>query len=151
MTIKGLVTFAISGLLVVVGVVFLLIRAESVSYPPHKTIPNKTDITVNLRGVRWGIGIGFRDDILDTLQLYALTNCSKHLIYLRGDLNYENQRDAIIHELLHAGTCDNDGNSHNMFYNSTNEVDHEGIYKIATFLTSLLDGNPELALYLAGQ
>jgi hypothetical protein len=72
------------------------------------------------------------------------------VIIVRNSLTYGNQRDTVLHELLHAGTCSEDGQVHNLYYNSSSEEAHEGIYKIADYMTSLLHDNPEFARYLAG-
>lgn len=97
---------------------------------------------VFIRGSRWGIVVGKKDEILDVLGMYALTDCPSKRIYVHSSLTIANQRDTILHELLHAGTCDEEGKLHNKFYNSDDEADHAGIYKIANYMSELLHEKP---------
>jgi hypothetical protein len=104
---------------------------------------------VFVRGDRWGIQVGKADAMLDMLGMYGITDCRSKKIFVRSALSFENQRNTILHELLHAGTCDEQGLSHNKFYNSDSEENHEGIYKIANYISELLITNPELSPYLS--
>jgi hypothetical protein len=118
---------------------------------PVKAYPNGESQVVYVRGTRWAVFVGSEDALLDLLDMYGITDCKKQAIYIRGSLTLANQRDSVLHELLHAGTCDTAGDTHNMFYNSETAGGHEGIYKIAGFMSTLLHDNPELANYLIGE
>lgn len=109
---------------------------------------NGSGEAIYIRGSRWVLLIGREDEMLDLMGMYGETNCSTKKVYIHGSLDLSNQRDTVIHELLHAGTCDESGHVHNKFYNSENEADHEGIYKIADYFTTLLHDNPDLGKYL---
>lgn len=103
---------------------------------------------IHIRGSEWTIKIGTEDDLLDLLGMYGITDCATKKVYIHGSLDIANQRVSISHELLHAGTCDETGHVHNKFFNSESETDHEGIYKISEYFTSLLHDNPDLAKFL---
>lgn len=113
--------------------------------------PDNSNTVVFIRGERWGVWFGAKDEFLNFANVYGLTDCKPKHIFIENGLNYENQRDTFFHELLHAGACGPDGNLKNKYYNSETENGHEGIYKISQFTTELLHTNPELARYFAGQ
>lgn len=135
--------------LVLSTVFFAWLWPSSPSAP--KAYINGTSNVVMVRGNRWGIAFGVNDAVLDMLGMYGITDCANKMVYVHGSLNAANQRDAVLHELLHAGTCDEAGKSHNKFYNSETEAGHEGIYKIADYMSTLLHDNPELATYFSGE
>lgn len=110
--------------------------------------PNASGLFIFIRGTKWTVLFGTEDEMLDLMGFYGQTDCTKKKIYVRGSLDYVNQNDVILHELLHAGTCDEAGKSHNLYYNSTTETDHEGIYKISDFFTILFHDNKDLAKHL---
>lgn len=117
---------------------------------PVRVYRDNSAETLFVRGERWYIVIGQKDEVFDMINVIGYTVCGGHTIYIHNGLNYENQRDTIFHELLHAGACGS-ADVWNKFYNSETETGHEGIYKISQFTTELLHTNPELARYLAGQ
>lgn len=134
----------------IVGVLSFIFWPSSPTVAAVQPYANKTGEVFMVRGDRWGVLFGTEDDMLDLMGDYGLTDCAKKKIYVRGNLNLSNQRDTMIHELLHAGTCDEGGRSHNLYYNSTSEASHEGIYRIADFMSTLLANNPGLNKYLGG-
>lgn len=142
---KTLVTILIVGILIV-GSIFLWARKP-------KTMAVYSDnsaATVFVGSHEWNMVFGGHDKLLDLLNVYSITDCKDKEIFFRSGLSYMNQRDSVYHELLHANTCDDLGNVHNLYYNSDTENGHEGIYKITDFTVTLLHNNPELAHYLAG-
>jgi len=122
---------------------------QVVSPPKPVSYENNSINAVFVRGDRWNILVGTKDDVLQVESAYGYTDCSQQNIYIASSLTYGNQRDTILHELLHAGTCDTDGNLRNTYYNS--DDGHGSIFKIANYISTLLHDNPELARYLAGQ
>lgn len=136
----------------VLNAIFLIMYLfpEPVMHTP-RLYGDMTGTALFIRGTRWSLLVGTKDEELDRESSYGQTDCPNYTIFIRGDLNYENQRDTIFHEALHAGTCDTKGYLHNTYYNSPNALTHEGIYKISQFTTELLSSNPELARYLAGR
>lgn len=139
-------------------VTILLLVYLYVILPPKQTLvvrklghtyANGSIETIFIRGDRWSIAVGIFDDVLDNGGFIGYTECEDKTIYVHGSLTYMNQRDTVLHEILHAGTCDTEGNPHNKFFNSDTEAGHEGIYKIAHYMTEVLHDNPELATYLS--
>lgn len=117
---------------------------------PPVLFANTSEQLLFIRGQRWSVQI--QDNVFFRLSgAYGITDCKRKVIYLEPNLEYMAQRDALLHELFHAGTCDEAGVIHNKFWNSESEEGHEGIYKISDFMTSLLHDNPELGRYLIGQ
>jgi hypothetical protein len=124
---------------------------QSAEVPSHLiTYPDLSRHFIFVRGNRWSLEIEGPNDLQKYNNTYGTTDCSTKTIYLEDGLGYLVQRDALLHELLHAGTCDKSGKTHNKFWNSTTEADHEGIYKISDYLSTLLHDNPELSHFLAG-
>lgn len=132
-------------------VLMLLVMWPSPPPSAPKVYANATVQMVMVRGNEWAVLFGSEDPILDLAGFYGITDCAHQKIYIHGSLNMANQRDSVLHEILHAGTCDEAGNSHNRFYNSDTDAGHEGIYKIADFMSTLLHDNPELAIYFSGE
>lgn len=107
--------------------------------------------SVFIRGHQWGIIENQPTDIfLDKADVYAFTDCTQQAIFVREGMSNANERDTLLHELLHAGTCD-DGKPDNLYWNSTSQESHEGIYKISNYLSELLYENPDLVKYLVGK
>jgi hypothetical protein len=94
----------------------------------------------------------FSDEILNFHHALGETYCQDATILVKKDLPYAEERDTVMHELLHAGTCteSKDGKIDNLYYNSSSQDSHEGIYRIAQYITELEYENPELTHYLAG-
>lgn len=129
-------------------VLAMLMFGEGCGRPVPTLYPNDSVVSVWVLGNEWRLTFGKHDDILDMLRAYALTDCAHKSINIHNNLTYMNQRNTIFHELLHAATCDEAGQVHNYYFNSTDEDSHGGFYKIADFTTTLLHDNPELAKYL---
>lgn len=82
------------------------------------------------------------------------TNCGMRHIWIAKGYNGSAERRLLMHELTHAMVCtgaDNGFSAANMYYNSTTNDDHEGIYKFTILWSELLQRNPGLALYLGNQ
>lgn len=94
---------------------------------------------VILKPKLWDVVVG---DNIGTVT--GFTNCSKNIIYL-VPTNEAETREDLFHELLHAGTCHH--KEGNLWYNSKDVETHEGIYRIAFYMSELLAANPELAKY----
>jgi hypothetical protein len=138
------------GALIILALAFVLWPSSpkpvvQVAVQPYK---NGYANFIDIRGNKWILKVGTEDEMLDILGMYGITDCATKRVYVHGSLDIVNQRSTITHELLHAGTCDEAGHVHNKFFNSESETDHEGIYKIADYFTTLLHDNPELAKYL---
>lgn len=145
----------LSGLLFTFVIGFCLsehLKAKEV-VKPAGVYANGSATAVFIRGNRWHIRIGYPDTnrFLKIMTSYGNTDCANHIIDVAANLNIGNQRDTILHELYHAGTCDEGGETHNLYWNSDTAYGHEGIYKISQFTTSVLHDNPELARFLIGQ
>lgn len=117
-----------------------------------KTATSFLPTTIYIRGHEWSIVTGspINDQILESLHFYGLTDCKRRDIFLSDDQPISDERNSLLHELLHAGTC-RDGDVHNLYWNSSSPEAHEGIYRLADYLTDLLHENPELTKYMAGQ
>lgn len=76
------------------------------------------------------------------------TSCSARTIVIaRNGLGIRRQT-ILMHELSHAAVCGDDFHPNNMYYNSTTNEDHEGIYKFAEIWSEMLRRNPALARYM---
>lgn len=130
----------------------LLILAIGCDNPPPvaiQTTPMPNHVYV--RGHEWNIVRDPYDDaILDMRSEAGETDCKRQDIFIRSHMIEPEQRNALLHELFHAGTCE-DGDVYNLYWNSTSEATHEGIYRIADYLSDLLHENPDLTKYLAGE
>ena len=81
-------------------------------------------------------------------QFAGYTRCIDHAIDIDPTQHTYDQRDILIHELLHAETCAVDGSVDNYYYNTANPETHTGIYHISDAVLDLLSNNPELVKYL---
>lgn len=153
------VSFAVGGIL---GYSFVEGTTQTVS----KT--NEIPDIIFVRGHRWNVAQGLTvisgpdgkpetvDAVLDELgekeKFYGITDCPENVILIHSDLSRANERDDLMHELLHAGTCDGaTGKIDNFYYNSTDQQQHEGIYKISQYITELFHENPELVKYFISE
>jgi hypothetical protein len=104
-----------------------------------------TQIDVN--GVQWRI------QIVPTLgSLVGNTDCGRRVIYISA-LSID-KHTVVMHELSHAVVCmgaDMRFISNNLWFNSTNMEEHEGIYHFAELWSELLERNPALAAYLGSK
>lgn len=121
---------------------------------PNQTLKKYGDSSTHflfIRGNRWTLEVTEQSPFDIFSNAYGFTDCKARKITLKSNLDYTTQRDAIIHEVFHAGTCDTNGKAHNLYWNSSTEISHEGIYRISDYLTQILHDNPEFTNYLAGQ
>ena len=134
-------------------VVFGFMFGKHFSSLPQQTLlfADNSNTAVYVRGDRWAILTGNHDALLNIINAYGITDCANKQIYIANSLSKGNLREVVLHELLHAGTCDNKGQTHNLFYNSSSPENHEGIYKIADYISSLLSNNPDLSKFLSGE
>jgi hypothetical protein len=146
--VKPYQTFLVGVLLTVCGFILWPTTPKPVVELVEQPYQNGYAQFIYVRGTKWIFLVGTDDEMLDLMGMYGETNCATKKVYIHGSLDYMNQKNTIVHELLHAGTCDESGHVHNKFYNSESDVDHEGIYKIADYFTTLLHDNPELAKHL---
>lgn len=117
----------------------------------HLHVTSSIPSVIFVRGHRWDVVENAdTDKVLDKAGLYAVTDCTQQAIFIQEGLSSGNERDTLLHELLHAGTCE-DGSIHNLYWNSTDEKDHQGIYKISNYLSELLYENPDLVKYLVSR
>lgn len=116
-----------------------------------KTIP-AIPYSIYIRGHAWNIITQDKsnDKIMSVAGVDGLTDCKRHDIFLSDYQSSSSMRNSFIHELLHAGTCA-DGDVHNLYWNSSSEDAHEGIYRLADYLSDLFHENPQLTKYLAGE
>lgn len=104
---------------------------------------------VYVRGELWRIHQVTDLAIPDNGSVYTgVTDCKEHEILIQIYIPQAIQRETLIHELLHAGTCFDNDDVHNLYWNSKTEEGHEGIYKLGWYLSDLLKENPELTAYL---
>lgn len=105
---------------------------------------------IEVRGEKWRV---VTEDPADMpggayLGLYGYTDCDQKAIFILQDIPEGTKREALIHELFHAGSCKE--KEQNFYWNSKSQLGHEGIHRIGSFLADLLHENPELTEYLAG-
>lgn len=128
------------------GISIGLPRAPA-SFATHTATPT----LIFVRGHQWVVVENKESTkFLTDNNLAGYTDCAQNAIFLTQKETAADERDTLLHELLHAGTCE-DGKSNNLYWNSTTSEDHEGIYKISDYFSDLFYENPELAKYLAGQ
>lgn len=147
--------FIAIGVLGVVSGSILTLDLSKPTTSTDRTYPDSSIIAVNVRGEEWGIYIAKSGDKTDALLrsagYTAMTICDDdHQIFMVSGLNYFLQREAVVHELLHAATC-HDNKTHNDYFNSGNENVHPGFDRISSFTISLFHDNPELAHYIIGR
>lgn len=122
---------------------------------PHWTPYFKGDVptVLYISGAKWDVIIG-DEDWDRQLELDGFDGesiCVRHIISIHSDLPVARERDAILHEILHAGSCQEPEDKQALYYNSPNMKHHEqGFGRISVVLTTTLHDNPELTLYLAG-
>jgi hypothetical protein len=99
-------------------------------------------------------GVSWRVDVVETpgnsLGFLAYTRCEVRRIEVKTDV--ADKREAVMHEILHAYTCQDsktDFDVENFYYNSKTENGHEGYDRIAAVVADALQRNPSLAAYLA--
>lgn len=101
--------------------------------------------TLTINGEPWRVLE--KDRIHGTTYLLGVTDCPIRLIELRKNQNDAEKADTLLHEVLHALTCDATG-VHNDKWNN-DEDSHEGIYWAAPRLLEFIQDNPEVVGYLA--
>lgn len=155
------------GLAAVIGALIGYDYKDSV-VPVKNVVKYDIPDVIFVRGHRWNTAEGLTvisvskgkqetvDEYLDDLgkgeKFYGITDCPDNLILIHSNLSRANERDDLMHELLHAGTCDGaTGRIDNFYYNSTNEEQHEGIYRISQYITELFHENPELVKYFISE
>jgi hypothetical protein len=79
--------------------------------------------------------------------LLAWTDCAIRVIEVRTDQTDQDKADALVHEVMHALTCDAFGNTNNDLWNNETEY-HDGIYWGAPRLLRFLQDNPQVVKYL---
>lgn len=123
-------------------------RAEPLSTVQAIRVGTAMPTVIDVNGIEWHVQfMRFKDP-----GLQGLTRCEKRVIELKED--GVRSREALLHELLHAQVChyvekDHDFEPDNLYYNSTDNEKHEGIYNIAAVVSQLLARNPELAQWEA--
>lgn len=104
---------------------------------------------VNVNGILWEIHF-FHGELpagpfSDPSKLLGNTDCATHVISI--DDRTSDAQIVLVHELTHAMVCVG-GNPDNMYYNSTSNDTHEGVYHLADVWTEVLRRNRQLAVYL---
>ena len=80
----------------------------------------------------------------------AYTACEVRRIQIRND--DQDHRETLIHEILHAYTCQDSKTGfdvENFYYNSKTENGHEGYDRIGMVVADAMLRNPSLAAYLS--
>lgn len=114
----------------------------------HSTQPSEP-IQLLIHGERWNLFVGNNAERMGLLGELGETQCETHHILVAGGLDRIIQRETVIHEMLHAQTCDEKNEHHNDYFNSLGQDGpHPGIDKIATVIATFGNDNPELAPYL---
>lgn len=108
--------------------------------------PDKMPKIVYVDGVRWQIEIGWHDEEMEAVEAFGLTQCDIHVIHLHSNLTETQERDTLLHELLHSHVCDGNGRLDNDYY--SRQGGHAAIAKFAQFFPALLRTNPELAEFM---
>lgn len=104
-----------------------------------------------INGQRWYVASDRDWDIHLTLgHRMAETQCERNVIAIRTDLIESNKKDSLLHEIFHAGACNQPEKEQYTFYNSTDEESHPGFERAANVIYTVLHDNPELTRYLAG-
>jgi hypothetical protein len=101
---------------------------------------------VYVDGVRWQIETGWHDEEMEAVEAFGLTQCDIHVIHLHSNLTETQQRDTLLHELMHAHVCDATGKIDNDAW--IRSGGHGTIAKFAQFFPALMRTNPELARFM---
>jgi hypothetical protein len=106
-----------------------------------------TQIDVN--GTQWRIQLTttFSDP-----NMGGFTDCSLRLIYIKAST--DRTRTILMHELSHAAVCmgaDMGFHPNNLYFNSTDNGSHEGVYHFSELWAEILYRNPDLAAYLGSK
>lgn len=111
--------------------------------------PTDSPMQLLIHGERWNLFIGDNAERMSLLGELGETKCQVHAILIAGGLDRIIQRETVIHEMLHAHTCDEKNEAHNDYFNSEGQSGpHPGLDKIATVIATFGNDNPELAPYL---
>jgi hypothetical protein len=130
-------------------------KTDCIAVPSFSTLPepivylktmSQTPLWIN--GRQWEILVGFNDDFMDKHGYESFTDCKQRLVFLHSDLSAMDEKNDIIHEALHATACQPDNLSDNFYFNSKDQIKHEGFNKIADFISLFMHDNPELAKFL---
>lgn len=101
---------------------------------------------VYVDGVRWQIEQGWHDEEMEAVEAFGLTQCDVHVIHLHSNLTKTQQRDTLLHELMHSHVCDGSGKLDNDYWSRNGG--HAAIAKFAQFFPALMRTNPELAEFM---
>lgn len=108
--------------------------------------PNKMPKIVYVDGVRWQIETGWHDEEMEAIEAFGLTQCDIHVIHLHSNLTEAQERDTLLHELMHSHVCDGNGKLDNDAWSRLGG--HASIAKFSQFFPALLRANPELAQFM---
>lgn len=101
---------------------------------------------VYVDGIRWQIEQGWHDEEMEAIEAFGLTQCDIHVIHLHSNLTETQQRDTLLHELMHSHVCDSNGKLENDAW--SRDGGHGAIAKFAQFFPALMRSNPELARFM---
>lgn len=104
------------------------------------TVPH----TAVINGEQWSI-LEVKK-VQDNPTLLGWTDCRTHIIEILKSEPDAEKADTIIHETLHALTCEG-GRVHNEKYDSSDEG-HKGIYFAGKHLAEFLHDNPEIVRFI---
>lgn len=114
----------------------ILLLALAISAPVPKTAVINGDV--------WQIIEVGR--INNNFTLSGYTDCKLKTIELLKSDSDEEKAETLIHEVLHAVTCEN-GEINNDKWNNDDEA-HQGIYFGGRVLTAFIQDNPEVVRYV---
>ncbi len=96
--------------------------------------------------VKYGGSLNYQGSALE-----AITLCKDHIIYYIAQEDEEELRDALWHEIFHAGGCDKaEGDGYWNTMNST-VLTHPGIYHLGDFMKRFSIDNPEFVKWASQQ
>lgn len=98
-----------------------------------------------IHGQRWYIDKGDKDQELDLIEAYGVTDCKNHIVIIHSGMTLAGERDTLLHELMHANVCISDA-PNNGYYLSVDG--HQTIAKTSQFIAELFITNKELARYM---
>jgi len=101
---------------------------------------------VYVGGQRWNIEVGMHDEEMNEAEAFGVTLCQERAIHMHSHMTQSNERDTLIHELLHANVCKADGHLDNDAYSRGGG--HAAIAMMAQFWQDIVRDNPELAEFL---
>jgi hypothetical protein len=133
---------------VVVGIILSspLWLPDSIHRPPpalpaRVDLPNRMELNINgkswvLYDVEKETDKSFKE-FLEMKHAQATTDCDHNQILYTSTST--DLRNTLWHEIFHAGACPADST----YWNSKSDDDHQGIYKLASFIEGFTRSNPE--------